>query len=202
MAALVLRERHQGRSSTVWGYITQLPPTIDTPARWTDAELEQLQYSLAANKVKEQRQRLKEAHARFATATEGREGASVSSWDDFIWAAEAVRSRAFSGPYAGAPPAERARGAAIVGLVGTAYVAWQHLPLQQALNGAMAAAVFNVVYDLLLSSKAKWYAMCPVIDLVNHSSRVEVGGQRQLVYILYICLYLELLSLMAFLFLF
>lgn len=44
----------------------------------------------------------------------------------------------------------------------------------QVLNGAIAAALFNLLYDVLLSQKVKWYAMCPVIDFLNHRSSVQV----------------------------
>ena len=44
----------------------------------------------------------------------------------------------------------------------------------QVLNGAIAAALFNLLYDLVLSQKVKWYAMCPVVDFLNHKSTVQV----------------------------
>ena len=44
----------------------------------------------------------------------------------------------------------------------------------QVLNGAIAAALFNLLYDLVLSQKVKWYAMCPVVDFLNHKSIVQV----------------------------
>lgn len=34
---------------------------------------------------------------------------------------------------------------------GGGYVLWAHLPLQQALNGLLAALMFNIIYDVLLS---------------------------------------------------
>ena len=45
----------------------------------------------------------------------------------------------------------------------------------QVLNGAIAAALFNLLYDLVLSQKVKWYAMCPVVDCMNHNSAVQVS---------------------------
>ena len=45
----------------------------------------------------------------------------------------------------------------------------------QVLNGAIAAALFNLLYDLVLSQKVKWYAMCPVVDFMNHNSAVQVN---------------------------
>jgi len=44
----------------------------------------------------------------------------------------------------------------------------------QVLNGAIAASLFNILYDVVLSQKVKWYAMCPVIDFLNHRSSVQV----------------------------
>ena len=32
-------------------------------------------------------------------------------------------------------------------------------------------------YELILAKSAKQYAMCPLIDFINHSSSVEVTGQ-------------------------
>ncbi len=51
MAVLLLWERSRGRSSPVWGYIEQLPSSIDTPVRWSEQELEQLQYAPAIKEV-------------------------------------------------------------------------------------------------------------------------------------------------------
>ena len=31
--------------------------------------------------------------------------------------------------------------------------------------------LFNLMYDALLSSKVKWHALCPLVDMANHSSR-------------------------------
>ena len=44
----------------------------------------------------------------------------------------------------------------------------------QVLNGAIAAALFNLLYDVVLSQKVKWFAMCPVVDFLNHKSSVQV----------------------------
>jgi hypothetical protein len=35
--------------------------------------------------------------------------------------------------------------------------------------------LFNIIYDVLLSAKVKWHALCPVIDSMNHSSASQVG---------------------------
>lgn len=51
MALLLLLERRQGSSSRVWGYIQQLPASIDTPVRWSEDDLTQLQYQPAIQEV-------------------------------------------------------------------------------------------------------------------------------------------------------
>lgn len=40
-----------GRASPVWGYVEQLPTSIDTPVRWSEAELAELQYPAAVEEV-------------------------------------------------------------------------------------------------------------------------------------------------------
>lgn len=49
-----------------------------------------------------------------------------------------------------------------------------HPPWTQVLNGAIAAVLFNIIYDTILSQKLKWYALCPVIDSMNHRSSIQV----------------------------
>lgn len=51
MAVLLLWERQRGRASPVWGYVEQLPASIDTPVRWSEAELAELQYAPAISEV-------------------------------------------------------------------------------------------------------------------------------------------------------
>lgn len=45
----------------------------------------------------------------------------------------------------------------------------------QVLNAGIAAVLFNILYDIVLSRKVKWYAMLPVIDYCNHSCQVKVS---------------------------
>jgi hypothetical protein len=42
--------------------------------------------------------------------------------------------------------------------------------LSKGLGAAAAVFLFNVIYEVVLSNKLRQYAMCPVIDLINHSS--------------------------------
>ena len=55
------------------------------------------------------------------------------------------------------------------------YTQVAHIPIEQILNGAIAAVLFNIIYDLVLSSKLRWYALASVIDSINHSSFSQVS---------------------------
>ncbi|KAK9836316.1 hypothetical protein WJX81_004671 [Elliptochloris bilobata] len=81
--------------------------------------------------------------------------------------------RAFSGPYGGPPWRSRAKLAAALVAGGVGSVTALHVPLEQVLNGAVAAALFNLIYDYLLSQRVKWYSMVPWLDLINHRGTVE-----------------------------
>lgn len=177
MGVLVLLEYSLGSKSRVSGYIQQLPESIDTPVRWTDDELTELQYQPLEDAIKAQRTTWKDQYRQFVDSYKNTAGdtwnSELASWEKFTWACENVRSRAFSGPYAGSPIVERLRLAALIAAGGMAYVTYNHVPLEQALNGAIAAAMFNLLYDIILSNKLKWYALCPIIDSINHNCKVE-----------------------------
>lgn len=69
---------------------------------------------------------------------------------------------------------ERAKAIVPFLVAAAAYTQLVHLPLEQILNGAIAAVLFNIIYDTLLSRKLRWFAMCPVIDSMNHQSTSTV----------------------------
>lgn len=75
----------------------------------------------------------------------------------------------------GPPIKERAKAVVPFLLTAAAYTQWAHLPLEQILNGAIAAVLFNIIYDTLLSRKLRWFALCPVIDSMNHLSASRVS---------------------------
>ena len=75
----------------------------------------------------------------------------------------------------GPPIKERAKAVVPFLLAAAAYTQWAHLPLEQILNGAIAAVLFNIIYDTLLSRKLRWFALCPVIDSMNHLSASRVS---------------------------
>lgn len=80
-----------------------------------------------------------------------------------------MRSRTFSGPFVASTLQDRFKLGGLVAvlvLVNTAAGG----ELSNGLGAAAAVFLFNIIYELLLSNKLKQYAMCPVIDLINHSS--------------------------------
>ena len=77
--------------------------------------------------------------------------------------------------HAGPPIKDRAKLVAPFALLAAAYTQLAHLPLEQVLNGAIAAVLFNIIYDTLLSRRLRWFAMCPVIDSMNHQSTCQVS---------------------------
>ena len=168
MGLLMLAERRRGKSSRVSGYIDQLPESIDTPVRWSTGELEELQ----SEKLKDAVGRQQAEWKRLYGELQSKGNCSGVSYDDFVWALENVRSRSFSGPYAGTPIKDRLTMGGLLAAVGLTYAFVAKIPTESILNAGISVACFNLLYDLVLSSRLKWYAMCPIIDSLNHSSRV------------------------------
>jgi hypothetical protein len=88
---------------------------------------------------------------------------------ELYWAMSCVRSRSFSGPYIGSTLSDRLRLGGLVGLLVLFNTLTGLADLQQSLSAAIAVFVFNLMYELILSRSLKQYAMCPVVDLLNHS---------------------------------
>ncbi|KAK9917592.1 hypothetical protein WJX75_006163 [Coccomyxa subellipsoidea] len=169
MALKLLYERQLGPESKLAPYVMALPADFSTPLSWTDAQLQALCYPHLIKEVAAQRAGLKKLHAELAAATPG----TPISEQDLMWALQAVRSRAFSGPYAGPTWRSRLKTFGALGALAAASIIVAHVPLEQVLNGAIAAALFNLLYDVVLSQKVKWFAMCPVVDFLNHKSSVQ-----------------------------
>ena len=133
--------------SAAAAYAAALPArgALDTPAvgRWSDGELESLHYAPLAEDVRAQRSSWSEAFAAYrAACPRSPIAGDEQSWD---WALSCVRSRAFSGPYAGPPLKQRLGLAAALAAAGLGSVFVLHAPLEQVLNGAIAAAVRRAV---------------------------------------------------------
>lgn len=166
MALMLLHEQQKGQQSPVSGYVEQMPTDFDTLLHWSPEELQLLMYPHLIQQVQQQKQSWHEHYQNVQNASKGK---SVSE-SDLVWALECVRSRAFSGPYSGPPVKQRAKIIVPLALAAFAYTQAVRLPLEQVLNGAIAAVLFNIIYDTLLSRKLRWFAMCPVIDSMNHQS--------------------------------
>eukprot|EP00884_Botryococcus_braunii_P002855 jgi/Botrbrau1/12570/Bobra.0169s0104.1 len=169
MALQILAEKEKGSASLYLPYIQELPADFTSPLMWEDAELAELQYPYVLQEVKKQQERWDKA---FQELIASKPGTPVTK-QQLLWTMQNVRSRAFSGPYAG--PAASTRSLLVVAVLVLAVASYQFLklPLEQVLNGAIAAALFNLLFDFLLSEKVKWYAMCPIIDFCNHKGTVE-----------------------------
>ena len=176
MGLLLLAARREQGESRVSGYIEQLPESIDTPVRWNDSELSELQSAALQAAVGRQKEEWKRLYEEFQS--KGRANASSASgppvtYDDFVWALENVRSRSFSGPYAGTPIKDRLLMGGALAAAGLGYAFIAKIPTESVLNAGISVACFNLLYDVVLSSRLKWYAMCPIIDSLNHSGRVK-----------------------------
>uniref|UniRef100_A0A1D1ZPQ4 SET domain-containing protein n=1 Tax=Auxenochlorella protothecoides TaxID=3075 RepID=A0A1D1ZPQ4_AUXPR len=168
---LLLAERSGQLPPTHTAYLRLLPETLDTPVLWTDSELDLLANPPMQEKIKQQRREWADLYTAFSEAYCGPSPAPDKQ--TFLWALQCVRSRAFSGPHPGPPIQQRLASGAALCTLGAAYVVWAHVPLESALNAAIAAALFNLLYDVLLSGRRRWYALLPGVDSINHSSHVE-----------------------------
>ncbi|KAF8066315.1 SETD4 [Scenedesmus sp. PABB004] len=164
----LLAEQRKGPGSAYAPWLAQLPRGADTPVHWSPQLLQQLCYPPLAHKVTEQQAEWGRLYEKFLA--EGvADRAAAPSKQEFFRALSLVRSRTFSGPYVASTLPERLRLAALV----AALVAANTLAggdLSKGLGAAAAVFLFNVTYELLLSAKLRQYALCPVIDLLNHSS--------------------------------
>ena len=98
MAVMLLYERDTlGSASRLKHYISDLEAiSIDTPVAWSEPEVAELQYPYLEGEIKKQRATWSELCQDVASA-----GGESISQEDLLWAMQAVRSRAFSGPYSG-----------------------------------------------------------------------------------------------------
>ena len=185
MALLLVRARRAGGGMGAdpsippvhVAYAADLPPpgggAVDTPVCWSSAEVAALHYPPLLADVAAQRAAWDAGYASYKKAVP----ASTVTQAEWDWGLTCVRSRAFSGPYAGPPLKARAKLAFALAAAAAASVFIGHAPLDAVLNGALAAALFQVLYDVSLSSKIKWHAMAPVVDLANHSGSITSDMQ-------------------------
>lgn len=98
MAMMLLYERDIiGSSSRLKHYISDLEAIrIDTPVAWSENEISELQYPHLQAEIAKQKTAWNELYEAVASASSKR-----IQREDLYWAMQAVRSRAFSGPYSG-----------------------------------------------------------------------------------------------------
>ncbi|CAD7703203.1 unnamed protein product [Ostreobium quekettii] len=169
LALMLLREKALGAESAVWGYVASLPDAIDTPICWSPEEVAMMQYPPMAEAVREQEAQWDGLYASVAAA---KMGIPVGR-EDFMWALACVRSRCFSGPFIGSTLGDRLKVAAAVGLLAWGNVVFGSSSLETTLNAVIAVALFNILYEVLLSAAAKVYVLCPGVDLMNHACRLR-----------------------------
>jgi hypothetical protein len=157
-------------------YLATLPQSFrEMPYYWTDAQLDALRYPALQQAVREQRREWRQLHDSWAAEAATQQAPPAPpTLAELEWALSAVRSRTFSGPYVASTLASRGRLATLVAALAAASALLGGADadsLGRAVGGAVAALVFNVLYETTLSGKLRQYVLCPAIDLLNHSSR-------------------------------
>ncbi|WIA22825.1 hypothetical protein OEZ86_009775 [Tetradesmus obliquus] len=167
LAVRLLHEQGKGQQGELREWLQQLPRRVDSPVNWSQELVQQLRYSHLIHKVTEQQQEWSKLYDKFQEAAANK--GSAPSKQEFFRALSLVRSRTFSGPYVASSLSDRGRLAALVGALVVVNTALGG-DLSKGFGAAAAVFLFNVIYEVVLSNKLKQYAMCPVIDLLNHSS--------------------------------
>lgn len=123
-------------------WIAELPEDFDTPFHWSEQELSELQSRRMTRAIHSQR---KSYRALFDSVNSNpNNGISRQmSYNDFVWAVECVRSRAFSGPLEVAPFKERVRLFVFVFANTIAWPSLNILPWDNALNGSCSIPFYG-----------------------------------------------------------
>ncbi|KXZ50177.1 hypothetical protein GPECTOR_17g814 [Gonium pectorale] len=172
MAAMILWHKRQGSASPLAPWVAQLPANTGVPFLWDDKELAALQYPVLIEQVRQQKAEWQALHAELASKGTP-PGTTPPSASEFYWAMSCVRSRTFSGPYIGSTLQDRLRLAGLVAVLVAGNTALGVADPAKSLSAAIAVLIFNILYELILSRSLKQYAICPLIDLFNHSSTVQ-----------------------------
>jgi hypothetical protein len=126
----------QGKSIDYSPWLNSLPRQFDTPLHWSTTDMGLLQYPHLVRTVAQQRFQWQRYYESLMIPN--------MTWEDFVWASECARSRAFAGTFAG--QAFDARIYAFTLLLVTAYVGLGLGTLEQAANGAglvLAASILK-----------------------------------------------------------
>jgi len=171
LAVLLVYEVQRGSASPLAPWVDSLPRDFASlPLNWSDAELEGLAYPALRADVRKQRDELAQA---FAAAARGCDFELPE--EDFIWAVQVVRSRAFSGPYEGRKSDDRLVQLALIASLLVGGVGSGQVSVESGLNGAFVAALAIPLTDFFVgaSAKLKRHVVCPVVDYLNHDSKVS-----------------------------
>lgn len=88
----------KGPDSRLRNYVEDLQAIeIETPVAWEESEIRELHYPFLEARILEQKKQWNTLYREFVSAA----SSSKVTEADFLWALQAVRSRTFSGPYAG-----------------------------------------------------------------------------------------------------
>lgn len=134
---------------------------------WSSEELALLEYPPLLRQIDKQQA---EISAAFLEASKGCKISFTQA--EFTWAVQLVRSRAFTGPYEGRGPQDRAAQLAFIIVLLVLSVGGGFVSLENGLNGALAAALAIPLTDFLVgqTSTLKRHVLCPVVDYLNHDS--------------------------------
>lgn len=131
--ALVLLSVRNDEQHPLHGWSKSLPTTVDVPHHWADADIAWLQSPRMSSQIDDQRRTYRNCFQRITNALPDVE----ISYDEFVWAIDCVRSRAFAGPLEPAPFRERLKLTLFV--VGNTFL-WPSLnilPWENAINGML-----------------------------------------------------------------
>ncbi|PNH07639.1 hypothetical protein TSOC_005889, partial [Tetrabaena socialis] len=191
LATKLLHERALGPASRFADYLAVLPlEPVDLPALWPYDAVRALQYPYLEQQVVDEQQEWDRLYDRLSPHLARRRLCRA----DLLWALSCVRSRTFAGPHFPTPPAAKlAAGVAAAVAVAAAAAALGGGFAAVAQGGGGDAAVAVAVLQPLLAGlgvPAAWqaaearraqsgeagtvlYAVCPFIDMFNHSSRAQ-----------------------------
>lgn len=154
--ALLLVDARRDVYHALHAWAMRLPTSLNSPHHWGERELAELQSEAFVNAVAGQRRAYRECYDKVAAAVvTGVDAAAVASatsrttmmtmenakprlnvtFEQFVWAVDCVRSRAFAGPLEAAPFRERLQLTAFVAVNTLLWPALNFLEWENALNG-------------------------------------------------------------------
>mmetsp|Transcript_5977 Transcript_5977/g.18002 ORF Transcript_5977/g.18002 Transcript_5977/m.18002 type:complete len:458 (-) Transcript_5977:1345-2718(-) len=175
---LLLHQKIEKPDEPLGGYTKALPKSFDTPFHWNDKQLAETQYPQFQKQVKAQQKEWRQIYDRLQR---NYTGSRPISFDEFVWALECVRSRAFSGEIETTPFKERLRTFAFAGVLSLMALTFNLADSEQVVNGLTLAVFSLMAYDFLYpriqravtGEENKRYIMCPIVDFCNHRSGID-----------------------------